>query len=121
MAGFANSPVLCWLSAAADCLSCLLGFKSTFFEQNTGLTYSTQPSLLHTSALFSAHCAHCSRTNLKGVSKVISVQSCFRNHHVRKLFLVKKVLTYSIKSCTKSAIIKCSKKVFKIGLFELSI
>ena len=62
------SAVCCCLPAW---LSYLLGLKvRSITKHRPDLLYA---SLLHTSALFSAHCAHCSRTNLKGVSKVIPV------------------------------------------------
>jgi len=61
----------CALLSAAACLpglSYLLGLKvRSITKHRPDLLYA---SLLHTSALFTAQCAHCSRTNLKGVSKI---------------------------------------------------
>ena len=70
-----DSPVLCCLLLPA-CLSYLLGLKvRSITKHRPDLLYA---SLLHTSALFSAHC---SRKNLMGVTKLF----LFRNHHVENI------------------------------------
>lgn len=113
---FANSPVLCCLMLPVCLPKLPTRLESTFYNKT-----QAWPTLCLTTtyigSFFSAQCAHCSRTNLKGVSKVIPILEIIMS----KIFLVKELLTYLIKPCTKSAIIKCSKKCLKLDYFVLSI
>ena len=112
---FANSPVLCCMLLPACLPKLPTRLESTFYNK----TQAWPTLCLTTTYIGSFQCTLCTllQDKFKGSVKSYSCLEIIMS----KIFLVKKLLTYLIKPCTKSAIIKCSKKCLKLDYFVLSI